>query len=336
MIRFLRCHRATAFTLLELLVVIAIITIVAALLLPALAKTKAKANRIQCLNNLKQIGVGSHLFANEHGDKFPAQISTNQGGSLEYNQSAPNVADLFFFSSRNFQAMSNELVTPKILVCHSDQRSAATNFATLKDENVSYFTGLRADPGKPNSILAGDWNLTNSMTRLTNTTGGAEFNLMWTKQVHEQRGNVLFADGRVELLKSFSMSRTVAAPPGQAAPGPTPGGGPGSQGSPEPRVKVPEKPERPQTAARVAPKSADRVSARSVEITVASRPESISTNAPVAAVPDEVRTDSWDTENFRFVLAVAEAGYFLLLLIAILLLLLSFLKKRRQQAQNQD
>ena len=336
MIRFLRCHRATAFTLLELLVVIAIITIVAALLLPALAKTKAKANRIQCLNNLKQIGVGSHLFANEHGDKFPAQISTNQGGSLEYNQSAPNVADLFFFSSRNFQVMSNELVTPKILVCRSDQRSAATNFATLKDENVSYFTGLRADPGKPNSILAGDWNLTNSMTLHTNTAGGAEFNLMWTKQVHEQRGNVLFADGRVELLKSFSMSRTAAAPPGQAAPGPTPGGGPGSRGNPDPRAKVPEKPERPQTASRAAPISADHVSVQSAEITVASRPESISTNAPVAAVPDEVRTDSWDTENFRFALAVAEAGYFLLLLIAILLLLLYFLKKRRQQAQNQD
>ena len=333
MIRFLRCHRASAFTLLELLVVVAIIAIVAALLLPALARTQAKANRIQCLNNLKQIGVASHLFANEHGDKFPAQISTNQGGSLEYNQSAPNVADLFFFSSRNFQAMSTELVTPKILFCRSDQRSAATNFATLKDENVSYFTGLRADPGKPNSILAGDWNLTNSMTRLTNAPGVAEFNLMWTKQVHEQRGNVLFADGRVELLKSFSMSRTVAAPPGQTAPGPTPGVGPRSQGNPE-RAKVPEKPERPRPVARPAPKSADRVSVRSVEKTVASGPESISTNAPVAAVADEV--DSWDTENFRFVLAVAEAGYFLLLLIAILLLLLYFLKKRRQQAQNQD
>src|SRR5262249_19547465 len=137
-----RANQTAAFTLLELLVVISIIVILAALLLPALAKTKAKANRIACLNNLKQVGAASHLFAHDHGDKFAMEVSTNQGGSLEYNGSAPNIAGLFAYSFRNFQVMSNELGNPKILVCRSDTRSPATHFATLKDLNVSFFTGL--------------------------------------------------------------------------------------------------------------------------------------------------------------------------------------------------
>ena len=231
-----------AFTIVELLVVIAVLSLFAATLLPAFARTKAPVQRIYCANNLRGIAQAFQMWGQAHADSFPMRVSIANGGYSDYigmrQVTETNARGAFGF----FRCLSNELSTPKVLICPAENelRVPASTFAGVtsdgpigvayftNDLNVSYFVGVDAVQVTPRAFLAGDHNLGSDGTRIPSrgfctapsayspdfkVSLGTKFapngGVGWLSTMHSAQGNVALADGSVHEYNRLQLQQAL-------------------------------------------------------------------------------------------------------------------------------
>lgn len=227
-----------AFTLIELLVVIAIIAILAAMLLPVLAAAKRRAQRINCVSNLKQVNLSFRIWEGDNNNLYPMAVSTSAGGAMESAVSNNHTTYVPMGMTNIFCVMSNELSTPKVLLCPSDvsHSTAATNFAELGNtaanaagcgtNAIGYFVCGDANESYPQMVMTGDRNIGLgspgvsapgiNVTMAGNNyilTGGNTTSWAWSaNDLHLKVGNIGYADGSVaEVSVSGLQSSLILA-----------------------------------------------------------------------------------------------------------------------------
>ncbi len=183
-------------TLIEVLAVIFVLALLTALFLPAATHSRIRSSRVNCANNLKQIGLAFKLWAGDNNDKFPMQVPVTDGGTMELIESGQVWV--------HFEVMSNELSSPRLLVCPGDtNRQPGLSFSQgLGNQNVSYFVGVDATPDAPAMLIAGDDNLGVSgvAARQGMLTLWSHGPVAWIKPRldHGKGGNICLADAGVQ------------------------------------------------------------------------------------------------------------------------------------------
>lgn len=198
----------SAFTRLDLSVLIAVLLLLVAIGASAVGGSRRATDLAACANNLRQVGRAFQVWGADHNGDWPGRTPMPDGG-IWYH---PLVGNAWF----HYAWISNQLVTPRILVCPADtQKNPASHFGTTSDGGllnggyrnnaVSYFIMTDAHRFLPTTVFSGDRNVrpTGSGTCSIGATGVSSVRIFpvvfpfWTNNIHGLWGNLLAYDGAV-------------------------------------------------------------------------------------------------------------------------------------------
>lgn len=200
--------RLRALAWLDVLAVVVLIGVLVGVILPSLARPRHRHGhqRIKCVNNLKNLGLGLRIFATDNDGSFPWDVAVEKGGSRE---EVPDENRIW----RHFQVISNELSTPRILQCPGDPRVSGGDTWSPRagppgtpkvlpfghNDHVSYFLAVGTTEEEPDRVLGGDRNLTRNGVAVQGRIQPAVTDVMGFTSPghHEGSGNLLLSDGSV-------------------------------------------------------------------------------------------------------------------------------------------
>jgi prepilin-type N-terminal cleavage/methylation domain-containing protein/prepilin-type processing-associated H-X9-DG protein len=183
------------FTLIELLVVIAIIGILAGILLPVLSRARESARKTQCMSNIKQIGMGLIMYANENNENFPSSTTSGNVSMRSLNLLWPD----YVSDPRTFNCPSDTSVT-------TATNAGITEADPFDKDECSYgYDRLHTQADDADVALAGDRptnDASNLPTSANSPNHGGTVSAVGTADVAGRGQNVVYVDGHVEFIIS--------------------------------------------------------------------------------------------------------------------------------------